>query len=97
MSELFANFEVNRQPRWKSVLALLGLSAILHLTLAASILYIPTLRDAFNIVVLARRSGYVDKAYTKTKIGAKKASHGSHPFFPTKRRNITNCQTATTR
>jgi hypothetical protein len=69
MTELFENYEVNRQPRWKAVLSLLGLSAILHLTLAASVLYIPTLRDAFNIVVLARKSGYVDKAYSKTRIG----------------------------
>jgi len=69
MSELFANYEVNRQPRWKILFSLLAGSGVMHLAVAASVLYVPTLRDAFNIAVLASRSGYVDKAYSKTIIG----------------------------
>lgn len=69
MTELFANFEVNRQPRWQIILRLLGGSAVLHLVLAASVVYVPTLRDALNIVALVGRAGYVDKPYSKTIIG----------------------------
>jgi hypothetical protein len=69
MTELFANFEVNREPRWQILLSLLGGSAVLHLALAASVVYVPSLRDALNIVALAGKSGYVDKAYNKTIIG----------------------------
>ena len=69
MSELFANFEVNREPRWKIVAGLLTGSALLHLALAASVVYVPTLRDALNIAALAGRAGYVDKPYSKTIIG----------------------------
>ena len=42
---------------------------LLHLALAASVVYVPTLRDALNIAALAGKAGYVDKAYTKTIIG----------------------------
>jgi hypothetical protein len=69
MSEIFANFEVNREPRWRIVLGLVAGSALLHLVLAASVIYVPSLRDALNIVALARQAGYVDRAYTKTVIG----------------------------
>src|ERR1700694_2498130 len=69
MTELFANFEVNREPRWRIVLGLLVGSALLHLALAASIVFVPTFRDALNIAALAGRAGDVDKAYTKTIIG----------------------------
>lgn len=69
MPELFATFEVNREPRWKLILGLLGGSAILHLALAASVIYVPTFRDALNLAALAGRAGYVDKPYTKTIIG----------------------------
>src|SRR5260221_2144742 len=69
MTELFANFEVNREPRWRIVLGLLAGSALLHLALAASVVYVPTFRDALNIAALAGRAGYVDKPYNKTIIG----------------------------
>jgi hypothetical protein len=69
MTELFANFEVNREPRWQLVLGLLGGSAVLHLALAAAVVYVPAFRDALNIAALAGRAGYVDRPYTKTIIG----------------------------
>lgn len=69
MSDLFANSEVNREPRWKIVLGLLAGSAFLHLALAVSVVYVPTFRDALNIAALAGKSGYVDKPYTKTIVG----------------------------
>ena len=69
MSELFSSFEVNRQSRWPVLLGLIGGSIILHLALAATVIYVPTFRDAFNIAVLARQAGYVDRAYKRTVVG----------------------------
>ena len=69
MTELFANFEVNHEPRWKIVLGLLAGSAALHLALAASVVFVPTLRDALNIAALAGRAGFVDKPYARTVFG----------------------------
>jgi hypothetical protein len=69
MSELFSSFEVNRQSHWPVLLGLIGGSIILHLALAATVIYVPTLRDAFNIAVLARQAGYVDRAYKRTVVG----------------------------
>jgi len=69
MAELFANFEVNREPRWKIVLGLLAGSTAFHFAVAAAVVFVPTLRDALNIAALAGKAGYVDKAYAKTIIG----------------------------
>ncbi len=69
MHELFANFEVGREPRWPLLLRLLLGSVILHGAMAATVVYVPTVRDAFNIAALAGKAGYVDKAYSKTAIG----------------------------
>jgi hypothetical protein len=69
MSELFANFEVNRQARWPIVLKLLAGSLVLHVGLAACVLYVPGLRTAFNLASLIAETRFVDKAYEKTQIG----------------------------
>lgn len=69
MSELFSNFEVNRSSRWPTLLGLVGGSVILHLALAATVIYVPNVRDALNLAVLAGGTGYVDRAYKKTLIG----------------------------
>src|ERR1700682_4733877 len=69
MSEIFANFDINREPRWQIITGLLCGSTLLHLALAVAVVYVPTLRDAFNIVALAGKAGYVDRPYSKTMIG----------------------------
>ena len=69
MAELFSNFEVNRKPRWPILLRLLGGSLALHLALAVSVIYVPTLLDAVGLASLARATEYVDKPYNKTLIG----------------------------
>jgi len=69
MSELFANFEVNRQARWPIVLKLLAGSLVMHVSLAACVLYVPGLRTAFNLASLIAETRFVDKAYEKTQIG----------------------------
>jgi hypothetical protein len=69
MSELFANFEINRQPRWPILLRLLVASLLLHASLAATVVYVPTLRDAVSLAFLAGKTEYVNKPYKKTVIG----------------------------
>ncbi len=69
MSALFSNFEVGREPRWPLVLKLLVLSAIFHTALAATVWYLPPVREALNLAVLAGKTGYVDRPYTKTAVG----------------------------
>jgi hypothetical protein len=69
MAELFKNFEVNRDARWQVILQLLGGSVAVHLLLVICTLYIPGLRDAFNIATLIADTNFVDKPYAKTEIG----------------------------
>src|SRR5947209_858731 len=69
MPDLFANFEVGQEPRWPVVLRLLVASVALHSFGAATVLYVPVVRDSLNIAMLAGKAGYVDKAYNKLKIG----------------------------
>jgi hypothetical protein len=69
MREIFQNFEVNSEPRWKLVITLLLASLAFHATVVASVLFIPGIRDSINIVGLLSKTRYVDRAYTKTEIG----------------------------
>ena len=69
MAELFSNIEINREPRWQLLSKLALASLALHATLLASLIYVPAVRDTFNVAALLSDTGYVDKAYTKTAIG----------------------------
>lgn len=69
MSEIFSSFEVNRQSRGPLLLGLLAGSIVIHLALAATVLYVPRFRAAFNLAVLAGQTNYVDRAYKKTVVG----------------------------
>jgi hypothetical protein len=69
MSELFAHFEVNSDPRWPILLRLVTGSLILHVATLACVLYVPEVREAFNIAALLSETGFVDKPYQKTEIG----------------------------
>lgn len=69
MADLFTNFEVNRDPRWQILLRLLGGSLAVHFLLVVCVLYIPGVRDAFNIAALIRDTSFVDRPYEKTEIG----------------------------
>ena len=68
MAELFANSEVNREPRWQILSKLAAGSLALHAGLLACLIYVPAVRDTFNIAALLSDTGFVDKAYTKTEI-----------------------------
>ena len=69
MSELFANFEINREPRWPLILKLLAGSLVLHSLTAASVVFIPGVRDAFNLASLIADTRFVEKDYARTEIG----------------------------
>lgn len=69
MAELFSNSEVNREPRWPLLVKLLGGSLVLHTAVLASMIYVPGVRDTFNLAALMAGTSYVDKAYSKTEIG----------------------------
>jgi hypothetical protein len=69
MSELFANFEVNQDRWWPKVLRLLSGSVALHLLLVICVLYVPGVRDAFNIALLMADTTFVDRPYDQTEIG----------------------------
>jgi hypothetical protein len=69
MSELFANFEVNKEARWPIISKLLGGSVAVHLLLLSCVVYIPGVRDAFNLASLIADTSFVDKDYERTQIG----------------------------
>ncbi|MGH9962029.1 MAG: hypothetical protein ACREBC_33690, partial [Pyrinomonadaceae bacterium] len=69
MSELFADSQIYREPRWPILSKLTGASLVLHAVLLASLVYVPGLRDAFNIAALLSNTDYVDRAYSKTEVG----------------------------
>jgi hypothetical protein len=69
MSELFENFEVNRESRWKTLTRLIGASVVLHLVCMALVAYVPALREGLNIGALIANSRFVDKPYEATQIG----------------------------
>lgn len=69
MAELFANIEVNKDNWWPKLLKLLGGSVGLHLLLLLAVVYVPGLRDAFNIAVLVADTSFVEKDYEQTLIG----------------------------
>ena len=69
MAELFANFEVNREPRWPVISRLLAGSIGVHLLAIMCVLYIPGVRDAFNIASLIAGTNFVDRPYARTEIG----------------------------
>ena len=69
MAELFANIEVNKDNWWPKLGKLLGGSVGLHLLLLMAVMYVPGLRDAFNIAVLLADTSFVEKDYEQTLIG----------------------------
>jgi hypothetical protein len=69
MTEIFANFEVNKSPWWPRMARLLGGSFALHLILASLALYIPAVRSMLNLAGEFGGVNYVDADYRRTQIG----------------------------
>jgi hypothetical protein len=68
MAQLFEKFEINREPRWKVLTRLTGVSLVLHLLLLWMVIYIPALRDTLNIAAMVANTRFVDKPYDPTQI-----------------------------
>jgi hypothetical protein len=68
MTELFDNFEVNRDSRASALLKLLGASLVLHLVFVWMVIYVPAVRDTVNIAALIASTKWVDEDYTATQI-----------------------------
>ena len=62
MAELFANVEINREPRWPILSKLAAASLAFHAMALASLFYVPAVRDMFNIAALRSDTGFVDRA-----------------------------------
>jgi hypothetical protein len=69
MAELFKSYEIVRVPYFPKVARILGPSVAFHLLLLATVLYVPAVRDAVNVVGIFSDANFVDKAYKKTQIG----------------------------
>jgi len=70
MAELFEKFDLDRvEPRGRRLLRLLGGSMILHLALLSLIIFVPSLRAAFQITNTLSNISFVDEAYQETVIG----------------------------
>lgn len=69
MTELFENFEVNRESKLKILLRLIGASLVVHLAFVWLVVYVPAVRDTVNIAALIARTKWVDEDYTATQIG----------------------------
>jgi hypothetical protein len=69
MAELFEKFEVNRDAGWVTLARLIGASVVLHLVFLWMAIYVPALRDTFNIAALIANTKFVDKPYDATQIG----------------------------
>ena len=68
MTELFENFEVNREPRWRVLARLVAASLILHLALLFLSIYVPAFRDTLNITALIANTKFVERDYEATQI-----------------------------
>jgi hypothetical protein len=69
VTELFENFEINREPVWPVLLRLVAVSLVLHAALVASAIYVPGVRSALNIAYLFSDTRYVDEDYNRTAVG----------------------------
>src|SRR4051812_9354935 len=68
MAELFADFEVNKTPRWHRLVRLTSASFVLHALFFAAIIYVPVLREMFHVASGASGIKFVDEDYEKTNI-----------------------------
>jgi hypothetical protein len=68
MAELFADFEVNKTPRWRRLLRLTGASFVLHALFFVAIIYVPVLRAAFHVAERFSGAEYVDEDYERVSI-----------------------------
>ncbi|HEY0081042.1 MAG TPA: hypothetical protein VGB73_20730 [Pyrinomonadaceae bacterium] len=68
MAEIFANYEVNRVPRWPRLLRGLAGAFVLHAILAAIVIYVPTVQSMLHLAGMFGDAEYVDEDYTLAEI-----------------------------
>jgi hypothetical protein len=68
MAELFTKFEVNQEPQWPIISKLLAGSLAFHALVITCVLFIPGVRDAFNLASLISNTKFVEKPYERTEI-----------------------------
>src|SRR5688572_16643680 len=69
MTEIFENFEVNRDYRVTMLVRLLVASLVIHLGLLWLVIYVPAVRDTVNIASLIANTEFVDRDYVATQFG----------------------------
>ena len=66
---LFANFELNREPRWPLLARLCAASLILHVVLFALFSYVPTVRSMIELAAMFAGADYVSEDYQRVAVG----------------------------
>jgi hypothetical protein len=69
VAEIFQNFEIHKSPWWERVWRIAAGSVVLHALLLAVVIYVPSVREAFNIASVFSGAKYVDEDYQRTVIG----------------------------
>src|SRR2546421_4212095 len=70
MAELFADFDLERRaPRAQRMLRTLAGSIVLHALFVVSLVYVPAVRDTFQLARTLRGLRVVDEAYNATHVG----------------------------
>jgi hypothetical protein len=70
MAELFADFDLDRRaPRAERMLRTLAGSVFLHALFVLSLIYVPAVRDTFQVASAFRGLRVVDEAYDATQVG----------------------------
>jgi hypothetical protein len=69
MSQLFANFEVNRVPRWPLMSRLVALSIVAHGLFIVAVVYVPALRGMLYLASSMSGIEFVREDYDKTLLG----------------------------
>ncbi len=81
MAEIFQDYEINPKPWWERVWRVVSGSLAVHLVFIACVLYIPGLREAFNIASVFAGANYVDEDYDKTIIGDRATMINANDIF----------------
>ena len=66
---LFADFELNREPRWPLLARLCAGSLVLHIILIATLSYVPTVRSMIALVTMFAGADYVSEDYERVAVG----------------------------
>lgn len=68
MGEIFADFEINKSPRWRKLVRLCVVSFVLHALCLTAVIYVPFLREMFHLKDTFSGVQFVDEDYERTNI-----------------------------